>query len=166
VKNAGKDQVDAALQAAYLTPGQMTIVFNPLAVNTGGKLVLIDSGNGAAAFEQSKGAVGQFAKNLAAAGIAPDTVDAVIVSHFHGDHINGLLTADGKPVYPNAEILVPQAEWAFWMDDANMAKAPAGSLIEGNFKNARRVFGAFGEKVTRYPHDKEVVTGITPIATP
>ncbi|MFL9824241.1 MBL fold metallo-hydrolase [Rhodoplanes sp. SY1] len=166
VKNAGKDQVDAALQAAYLTPGQMTIVFNPLAIRTGGRVVLVDPGNGPAAFEQSKGAVGQYARNLAAAGIAPEAVDAVVISHFHGDHINGLLTADGKPLYPKAEILVPEAEWAFWMNDANMAKAPAGSGIEGNFKNARRVLGVFGDKVTRYPHDKEVVTGITPIATP
>ncbi|MDC7787940.1 MBL fold metallo-hydrolase [Rhodoplanes sp. TEM] len=164
VRNADKAAVDAALQAAYMEPGKMTIVFNPLAVSTGGKLVLIDTGNGPAAFEQTKGAVGQFSTNLAAAGIAPEAVDAVIISHFHGDHINGLLTADGKPLYPKAEILVPEAEWAFWMDDAAMARAPEG--LKGNFANVRRVFGVFGETVTRYPHDKEVLAGITPIATP
>lgn len=165
VRNAKKDEVDAALEAAYMEPGKMTIVFNPLVVNTGSKLVVIDTGNGLAAFEQSKGAVGQFQKNLAAAGIDPKAVDAVIVSHFHGDHINGLLGADGKPLYPNAEILVPEAEWAYWSDDGNMSKA-AGTPLDGNFKNVRRVFGALGDKVTRYPHDKELVTGITPIATP
>lgn len=165
VANAKKDEIDAALRAAYMEPGKMTIVFNPVVVNTGGKLVAIDTGNGAAAFEQSKGAVGQFQTNLKAGGIDPATVDAVLISHFHGDHINGLLTADGKKAFPNAEILVPQAEWAFWSDDGNMSKA-AGGPIEGNFKNARRVFGALGNKVTPYAHDKEVVAGITPIATP
>ena len=55
---------------------------------------------------------------MAAAGIDRKTVDVVIISHFHGDHINGLLNADGKPAFPNAEIMVPEAEWAFWTDDA------------------------------------------------
>ncbi|RAI45365.1 MBL fold metallo-hydrolase [Rhodoplanes roseus] len=164
VKNAKKDEIDAALQAAYMEPGKMTIVFNPLVVNTGGKLVVIDTGNGPAAFEQSKGAVGQFHKNLAAAGIDLGAVDAVVISHFHGDHINGLLTADGKPAFPNAEILVPQPEWAYWSDDGAMSRASDG--LKPNFANARRVFGALGNKVTPYAHDKELVTGITPIATP
>jgi glyoxylase-like metal-dependent hydrolase (beta-lactamase superfamily II) len=164
VRNAKKEEIDAALAAAYMEPGKMTIVFNPVVVNTGGKLVVIDTGNGPAAFEQSKGAVGQFRTNLEAGGIDPAKVDAVVISHFHGDHINGLLTAGGKPAFANAEVLVPQAEWAYWMDDGNMGKAPEG--LKANFANVRRVFGALGNEVTRYAHDKELVTGITPIATP
>lgn len=165
VVNVPKEQVAAAATGAGMEAGKMTIVFNPLVVSTGGKLVVIDTGNGPAAFQQSNGAVGRFHTNLAAAGIDPAKVDAVVISHFHGDHINGLLGADGKPLYPNAEVLVPQAEWAFWMDDANMGRA-AGGPTEGNFKNARRVFDGLGRKPTPYVHDKEVVGGITPIATP
>ena len=48
----------------------------------------------------------------------PKSIDTVMISHFHGDHINGLLNADNTPAFPNAEIMVPEAEWAFWMDDA------------------------------------------------
>ena len=165
VANAKKDEVSAALQAAYMDKDKMTIVFNPLVVNTGAKLVVIDTGNGPAAFEQTKGAVGQFHGNLASAGIDRAAVDAVVISHFHGDHINGLLTADNKPAFANAEVLVPAPEWKFWMDDANMSKAAGNSLIEGNFKNARRVFGALGNKVTQYEPGKEVVSGITSLAT-
>src|SRR5262249_34698659 len=102
--------------------------------------------------------------NLAAAGIDRSAVDAVVISHFHGDHINGLLTADGKLAYPNAEVLVPAAEWKYWMDDGNMSKA-AGTPLENNFKNARRVFGALNNKVTQYDPGKELVPGITPIET-
>ena len=152
-----KDEVSAALQAAYLDKDKMTIVFNPLVVNTGSKLVVIDTGNGPAAFEQTKGAVGQFHSNLAAAGIDAKAVDAVIISHFHGDHINGLLTADGKPAFPNAEVMVPAPEWTFWMDDGNMSKAAGEARSKGNFKNVRRVFGALGNKVTQYEPDKEIV---------
>ena len=81
----------------------------------------------------------------------------MIISHFHGDHINGLLTADNKPAFPNAEVLVPAAEWKFWTDP---------SKADGNFANVKRVFGALGNKVTQYEGDKEVVPGITAVSTP
>jgi glyoxylase-like metal-dependent hydrolase (beta-lactamase superfamily II) len=48
----------------------------------------------------------------------------VIISHFHGDHINGLIGPDNKPMFPNAEIMVPETEWAFWMDESNVSKLP------------------------------------------
>ena len=68
VRNAKKDEVNAALEKSFLPKDTMTIPFNPVVVNTGSKLVLIDTGNGPAAYEQSKGAVGQVHTNLAAAG--------------------------------------------------------------------------------------------------
>jgi glyoxylase-like metal-dependent hydrolase (beta-lactamase superfamily II) len=83
----------------------------------------------------------------------------VIISHFHGDHINGLLNADNTPAFPNAEVTVPEPEWAFWMDDAKMNSAPEG--LKGNFANARRVFGPLAAKVTKYGDKKELVPGIT-----
>ena len=55
--------------------------------------MVIDTGTGEAGFERSKGATGQFQTNLQAAGIDPNAVDTVIISHFHGDHVNGLLKA-------------------------------------------------------------------------
>jgi glyoxylase-like metal-dependent hydrolase (beta-lactamase superfamily II) len=164
VKNVKKEDVSKALSDAFLEPSKMTIVFNPIVVNTGSKLVVIDTGLGPAAYAQSKGAVGQFQTNLAAAGIDPKAVDTVVISHFHVDHINGLLTADNKPAYPNAEVMVPAAEWAFWMSDDNMNKAP--DALKGNFKNVRRVFGALGNKVTQYGDNKEVAPGITSVSTP
>ena len=78
----------------------MTTPYNPIVVNTSGKLVVIDTGTGEAAFERSKGLTGQFQTNLKAAGIDRNAVDMVIISHFHGDHINGLITPDKKLAYP------------------------------------------------------------------
>jgi glyoxylase-like metal-dependent hydrolase (beta-lactamase superfamily II) len=165
VVNAKKDDVNAALAAAFMPKDMMTITFSTIVVNTGSKLVVIDTGNGPAAFEQSKGAVGQMHTNLAVAGIDRGSVDTVIISHFHGDHINGLVTADGRPAFANAEVQVPAAEWKFWTDEANAAKAK-GTPIEGNFANVKRVFAALGDKVTRYEADKEIVAGIIAMATP
>lgn len=163
VKNVAKDEVNKALEAANLPKDQMTIAFTPIVVNTGTKLVVVDTGLGPAMLEKSGGKNGQFHANLAAAGIDRGTVDAVVISHFHADHINGLVTADGKPSFANAEILVPAPEWKFWMDEGNMSRAP--DAAKGAFQNVRRVFGALGNKVTQYEPGKDVVPGIQAVAT-
>jgi glyoxylase-like metal-dependent hydrolase (beta-lactamase superfamily II) len=165
VVNQKKDEVNAALAAAHLETDKLTIPYSPIVVNTGSKLVVIDTGTGEANFQNSKGAAGQFQRNLAASGIDRNAVDTVVISHFHGDHVNGLLMADNKPAFPNAEILVPQTEWAFWMDDGEMSRASAGRM-QDTFKNNRRVFDALGRKVTPYAWDKEVAPGITALGTP
>lgn len=164
VVNQKKEDALKAAEAAYLPKGQVTIVFNPMVVNTGSKLVVIDTGNGLGAFEQSKGAVGQMNANMKAAGLDPAAVDIVVISHFHGDHIGGLKGADGKLIYPNAEIKVPAAEWAFWTDEANAAKA--NGFNKAQFPNVKKMLDGLGDKVTKYDAGKEVAPGITSIATP
>jgi glyoxylase-like metal-dependent hydrolase (beta-lactamase superfamily II) len=165
VRNVKKEEVNKALEAMYLAKDQITVPYTPIVINTGTKLVVIDTGLGPTLYEQSKGAIGQFHSNLTAAGIDRGAVDAVILSHFHGDHINGLITADNKPAFPSAEILVPTGEWKFWNDAGEESKAAGNALVEGNFKNIKRVFGALGNKVTQYEAGKEVVPGITAMAT-
>jgi glyoxylase-like metal-dependent hydrolase (beta-lactamase superfamily II) len=165
IRNVPKEETNKALEAMYLEKDKIVVPYTPIAVNTGSKLVVIDTGLGGALYEQSKGAVGQFQTNLAAAGIDAKAVDTVIISHFHGDHINGLITADNKPAFPNAEVMVPAGEWKFWNDDGEMSKATGNALVEGNFKNVKRVFGALGNKVTQYEPGKEVAPGITSLAT-
>ena len=87
---------------------------------------------------------------MVAAGIDPKAVDMVVISHFHGDHINGLLTAENAPAFPNAEVLVPAAEWKYFMDDGEMGEQTTGRM-KAVFANARRVFDAgLKKKVTPY----------------
>ncbi|MBV9556009.1 MAG: MBL fold metallo-hydrolase [Pseudolabrys sp.] len=162
IVNLDKDKTIAATAAAYMPAGQMTIPFSPMVVNTGSKLVAIDTGNGLGAFAASKGAVGQTRGNMEVAGIDPAKVDIVLISHFHGDHIGGLRNADGSPAYPNAEIKVPATEYAFWMDDANQSKA--NGFNKGQFASVKKTMD--GLKVTQYDAGKEVAPGITSIATP
>ena len=165
VLNAKKDEVNAALDKAFLPQGKMSLLFTPLALNMGGKTVVIDTGMGAASLAASKGANGQFAVNLSAAGIDPKSVDAVVISHFHGDHINGLLSADGTPAFPNAEVLVPAVEWKYFMDDGEMSRAPEGRM-QTVFKNARRVLETgLKKKATPYEWGKEIVPGLLAVET-
>jgi glyoxylase-like metal-dependent hydrolase (beta-lactamase superfamily II) len=165
VANAKRDQINEVLAANFLPKDTATQPFTPVVVNTGSKLVAIDTGYGPGAFAQSKGAFGQYHSNLAASGLDAKAIDMVVISHFHPDHINGLLDAENKLAFANAEVLVPAVEWKFWMDDSNMGKA-AGTPLEGAFKNARRVFGALGNKVTPYDDGKELTGGIKAMATP
>src|SRR5206468_10581499 len=160
ILNAKKDEVNAALDKAFLPKDKMTLLFTPLAINTGGKTVVVDTGMGGAALASSKGQNGQFVANLTAAGVDPKSVDVVVISHFHGDHINGLLNAENTLAFPNAEVLVPSVEWKYFMDDGEMAKQ-TGERMPGVFKNARRVLEAgLKKKVTPYEWGKDVAPGI------
>jgi glyoxylase-like metal-dependent hydrolase (beta-lactamase superfamily II) len=140
--------------------------YNPIVVNTGAKLAVIDTGFGEAAYRASQGANGQFLINLAAAGIDANTVDTVIISHYHGDHINGLLKIDNSLAFPNAEILVPAPEHKYWMDDGELSRAST-PRIEGLFKNVRRVMrGEVLKRLRTYEWDQEVIPGVTAVGTP
>jgi glyoxylase-like metal-dependent hydrolase (beta-lactamase superfamily II) len=162
IANASKDEAIKAAAAAYMPDGKVTIPFSPMLVNTGSKLVLIDTGNGLAANAASKGAVGQARMNMEAAGFDPKQVDIVLISHFHGDHIGGLKNADGSPAFPNAEIKVPAVEAAFWADDANQSKA--NGFNKGQFANVKKIMD--GLKTTPYDGGKEVAPGINSVFTP
>jgi glyoxylase-like metal-dependent hydrolase (beta-lactamase superfamily II) len=165
VTNAKKEEVNAVLEKAFLPRDIFTIYYAPLVINTGGKLVVIDTGNGAVSNANSKGANGLFAANMAAAGFDPKAVDMVVISHFHGDHVNGLLAADGTPAFPNAEVLVPATEWKFWMDDGEMSRASAGRM-QGLFKSNRSIFDAgLKKKVTPYEWGKELAPGLLAVET-
>jgi glyoxylase-like metal-dependent hydrolase (beta-lactamase superfamily II) len=157
VRNAGLADVNKALGAAFLPPSVLPISFTVLLVNAGSKLVMIDAGTAG----QVADTAGVMMDNLAAAGIQPAAIDTIVISHFHPDHIDGLKTKDGAKVFPNAEILVPEPEWTYWMDDAEMSRAP--QRIKMYFLNARRIFGDIGKEVRRFKPGVEVAPGITSI---
>jgi glyoxylase-like metal-dependent hydrolase (beta-lactamase superfamily II) len=166
VSNVKVDEVKAALADAHMSTDIFNNTFTPVVLNTAGKLVLIDTGVGEGGFNATKGTAGQFLNNFAAAGLKPEMIDTVVISHYHGDHMNGLIRADGSITFPNAEILVPAKEHAFWMDDGEMARAAPGRMEE-LFKNNRRVFaGEVLKRLRTYEWDKEVVPGLLAVGTP
>ncbi|RAI29909.1 MBL fold metallo-hydrolase [Rhodoplanes serenus] len=166
VANAGKEEVQAALAAAAMDTTVYAGPYNPILINTGSRLVLVDTGTGEAAFRTSQGFNGRFLINLAAAGITPEQIDAVVLTHYHGDHINGLLRADGTPAFPNAEVLAPAREHAFWMDDGEMSRTGRPRVQDG-FRNVRRVMaGEVLKRLRTYEWDAEIVPGITAVGTP
>lgn len=166
VANVDAAEVKKALAANFYDTEIFNNNYTPMVVNTGKNLVVIDTGTGEAGFNQSKGSNGQFLTNMAAAGIDPKLVDTVIISHFHGDHVNGLLKADNTLAFPNAAIRVPGQEHKYWMDDGEMNKQTSERMT-GLFKNNRRIFTnpEVAKRVEPYEAGKDIVPGITGVAT-
>lgn len=154
VRNAAPEQVNKALADSFLPPGIVPTSFTALLVNTGPKLVLIDAGTGG----QLGPTTGLLSGALSAAGVKPEAIDAIAISHFHPDHISGIKDKDGRKVFPNAEVHVPAPEWAYWMDDANMAAAP--EAMRTLFLNARRIFRDIAGEVKRFAPGAGIVPGV------
>ena len=160
VRNIAKDQALAHAAAVHMPEGKVNVPFNPIVINTGSKLVLIDTGYG----PNIGPTVGLLPKHLAAAGIDPKAIDIVVLSHLHPDHINGVKTKDDALAFPNAEHKVPAQDWAFWMNDENAARAD-NQMMKNYFATVRKVLGNMAEKVTKYDWGKEVAPGVTAIET-
>ncbi len=159
VHNASGAQVDQALADAFLPPKVLPISFTALLVNTGSKLVLIDTGTAG----QVTDTAGVMLDNLKIAGVEPSAVDTIVISHFHPDHIDGIKTKDGVKVFPNAEIKVPEPEWTFWMDDANLERYAGIAAVHKYFLNARRIFSDIAGEVHRFKPGVEVAPGVMSI---
>jgi glyoxylase-like metal-dependent hydrolase (beta-lactamase superfamily II) len=155
VLNAQPEEVRAVLAAQGVTNPVLPNSWNVTLVRTGGRNVLLDTG---------RGGPGQVAANLRAAGVDPAQVDVVAITHFHLDHIGGLVGADGSPTFPNARILVPEREWAFWTDAGEEARA--SEMRRPGFAGVRRVFAPYAARVERIAAEAEVAPGIRAVPTP
>jgi glyoxylase-like metal-dependent hydrolase (beta-lactamase superfamily II) len=154
VRNAALAEVQAALKEAGLPTDRVEVPFTPLVADVGSQRVLFDVGNG----EFGAATAGKLLENMAKAGIDPRSITAVVFSHFHGDHINGLRNKAGAVVFPNARIFVPQPEWNWWMDDARMAAVP--EAMKGSFAATRRVFSPLASTVERFEPGSELLPGV------
>lgn len=155
VRNAPIEEVQRVLAESFLPTDALRIPFTQTVVEAGANLIVFDTGNGA----QAAGAtVGMFLTNLRAAGYDPARVTHVAISHFDGDHINGLIDAAGARTFPNARLMVPEIEWAWWMDEGNTGRTPENK--RGNFANAARRFAPWRADVQRFADGATILPGI------
>ncbi|MEK9952963.1 MAG: MBL fold metallo-hydrolase, partial [Curvibacter sp.] len=138
VRNAPLDQVQELLRSQNLPTEYVDVPYTAFLIVAGNRRVLIDTGFA----DNGPPTTGRLVANLNAAGFKVEDIDTVVISHHHGDHINGLRSKGGQLVFPKARIMVPAVEHAHWMDDAKMEAAPAGA--KPAFQNVRRVFGGLG----------------------
>jgi glyoxylase-like metal-dependent hydrolase (beta-lactamase superfamily II) len=158
--NVTQKQRDDALTGSYLKePIEMSV--NGFLINTGPKLVLIDTGAGML-FGPS---LGKLLSNLKASGYQPEQVDEVYLTHMHGDHLGGLL-ADGKPAFPNAIVRASQQEADYWLNKAHLDAAPKDA--KDGFQNAMSALNPYiaAKKFKPFRGDTELVPGISAVAAP
>lgn len=155
IRNAPLEEVQKVLAESFLPTDVFRIPFTLTVLDTGRQLIVFDSGNGA----MPPGATqGKAAENMRAAGIDPAKVGLVVMSHFHGDHLGGLLDASGAAAFPNAEVVVPTTEWKWWSDPGNESRSPEGQ--RPTFANSAKRFAPYKERIRQIADDAEVVPGV------
>jgi glyoxylase-like metal-dependent hydrolase (beta-lactamase superfamily II) len=158
IKNASVDDTKAALKAAGLDDSKIVIPFTITVVTLGGKTIMFDSGTGG----QLSPLAGKLATNMRAAGIDPKSISTVIITHFHPDHIFGLMQKDtNAQIYPEAEIVVPAAEMKFWNDPGVFSKLPEQS--HGLAKRIQATLPTW-KNVRQIESDAEAVPGIRSVS--
>lgn len=120
--NTTPQKIKKALDATFQGPVVPASV-NGFLINTGDKLILIDSGTGPSGVFGPN--LGQLLKNLTASGYRPEQVDEIYLTHLHPDHVGGLLTPSGE-AFPNAVIRLDRRELSYWTDSEQAKKAPEG----------------------------------------
>jgi len=153
-------QTKQALARAYLASPVETSV-NAYLVNTGTKLVLIDTGAGAL-FGPT---LGGLVANLKAAGYQPEQVDEVYITHMHPDHVGGLV-AGGKPVFPNAVVRADRHDADFWLSQKTLDAAPKDEkgFIEGAMASLNPYVNA--GRFKPFDGDTELVPGVRALPSP
>jgi glyoxylase-like metal-dependent hydrolase (beta-lactamase superfamily II) len=165
--NATVAETKEALAEAGFTTAFVTIPITVFVIRLNDKLVMCDAGGGdqVQAFNpQSVFVSGRLMANMKAANIDPKKIETVLVSHFHPDHIFGLLEkATNAPVFPNAEIIVPAAEYKFWNDPSMTTRLP-----KGRRPLARRIQSVIPKwkNVLPVEGEDEVVPGIRFVSAP
>ncbi len=113
--NEGRQDEFSATLARYGAPIEPFINnFNPMLVDTGKNVILIDTGLGGG------DTTGQTVAHMANAGYKPEDIDTVFITHAHPDHIQGLMSK-GAEVFGNAQLIMGEAEFKFW---TGMSEAP------------------------------------------
>jgi glyoxylase-like metal-dependent hydrolase (beta-lactamase superfamily II) len=149
----------AATRRASLDPaGPTPIGIAAWLLRGHGRTVLIDAGT--AGIGMFAGTAGRLPIALAAAGVAPADIDAVLITHMHADHIGGLLEGTAAR-FPRAEVVVAEAEVAFWTDAGARSRAPEG--FRPMFDLAVAVDTAYGQRVTRFARNTTPLPGVVAV---
>ena len=154
---------EKAMQAAFLPKDVGPTPVNQWLINTGDKLVLVDTGT-SNVFAPT---LGRTLKSIAAAGVNPADIDAVFISHIHPDHAAGLLTLDKKMAFPNATVHVDADEYAWWIEGD--IKVPDQKPFWKSFGEVgRAAFKPYADagKVQTVKNGSEIASGVTVVAAP
>jgi glyoxylase-like metal-dependent hydrolase (beta-lactamase superfamily II) len=159
LQKISKGRIDALLARSFLKEPIDTSV-NAFLINTGSKLVLIDTGAG----NLFGPTLGRMLAALKASGYQPEQVDEIYLTHMHGDHVGGL-AADGKANFPNAVVRADRAEGEYWLSKTKMEAAPTEG--QDSFRGAMLMLEPYIAAGRYKPYDgnTELVPGIRSVVS-
>ena len=168
VMNASEAELALVLRANFMQP-VIQATNNPLVVDTGRERILVDTGFG----ETIGPPFGGFPKlqaNLGRAGIAPESIDLVVISHGHLDHIGGLVTKSGALAFPKAQFVFVDTEWNYWTGSRFESEINSSPLPEpfkmGTIGAARENLPPVADRSRFVKHGGEITSGVRYIAAP
>lgn len=148
----------ARLKKAYRLPeDHIPMDLNPVVVNTGERLIVVDAGMGETS-TMFGNTMGRMQANMRAAGLNPEDVDVVLMTHLHPDHSFGLVTPDGKAAFPNADLYVPRTDWEEWTDEENLTR---NDFKKEWTEGTRAAVAPYRDRVHLFEPGQEVLPGIT-----
>ncbi len=154
-----KEEVKKMLTDNFLNPDNVVLEQNSPVVNTGDKLILFDTGMGTSkAFGPT---TGRQQKSLEEAGIKAGDIDAVVLSHAHIDHIGGIVGADDKPLFPNAQYYISQLDFDYWTDEGKL-----GSPLKDFVVHARKNLLPVRDRLVFFKDGQEFLPGVQAMAAP
>lgn len=156
VTNAPLPDVKAALQAHGLPKDAITTPYAYLYVDTGKHKILVDMGAGNLTPD-----TGRLLESMHDAGLSPEEIDIVFITHAHPDHVGGALNNDGKPAFTNADYLICKVEWDFWFSEEAMVRPG-----EWFTNYARQKLVPLKEKTVLLQREEEVLPGVSVLFAP
>ena len=146
--NHSENDFNQAKKECYLDMQPMAFSLNILLIKKGDKNILFDAGNGLGKNEN----VGRLLEQMQASNIQPSSITDVVLTHAHGDHVNGLVLPDGNFAFKNANYYISKKEFDFWMKSDN--------------QNTKNILSKIQTRLTFLKHDSVIFDVIKAVETP
>ena len=150
---------ECARLAGCAYDAEIWLPVNSFLFEAGGRRILVDAGSGT----NMQPTLGKLPDNLRAVGAPPESIDTILMTHLHSDHANGLIDAEGKANFPNAELIVHEQESRFWLE--RDAKDGDSERVRRTLVVAKQVTAPYRGRIRTVP-DGEVLPGITAVLQP
>ena len=161
---ATAEDLKQALESAFLPTDQLTLSFNPILIDNGKDLLLCDTGSG----KLLGPSTGRLLQQIQLAGYQPDQITSVFLSHAHVDHLGGLLSEEGRPVFSSAQHFVHEREWSFWTGkNPDLSKQRLDDQTKSDFiRLAQKTFGTMEKNFKLVARGTSLIDGVVVQAAP